>query len=145
MKNGLFTTMLSENDRGPGKTNPINQLQRQIFMKRRRCSLYGGIGRELYFLSCYQITKPLIQTWSVASWINSMPPSNKSDQSWWIGNMLYFTPTTPDHTQVWSLARNFCSLDEMSYRIHHTLLIWHHRITICSAVFQILWTVLISI
>ena len=44
----------------------------------------------------------------------------------------------PDQTQIWSLARNFCSLDGTFYRTHHTLLTWHHRITIFSGIFKIL-------
>ena len=36
----------------------INQLQNQIFIKRRWCSLYDEIGRKLYFSSCYRTIKP---------------------------------------------------------------------------------------
>ena len=42
-------------------------------------------------------------------------------------------------------ARKVCNLDRMSCRNHHTLLISHHRITICYGPLKILWKVWTSI
>ena len=141
MINKLFITMLNENNCSPGEKNLLNQLQRQIFFKRRWCSLYGGIGRELYFSSCYRTTEPLIRTCTFVSWMNWMLPSSESDQSWWIGKVLYSTTVMRDHTQVWSHVRNFCSFDGMSYLPHNIPLILHYRITICSGLVKIRWMV----
>ena len=44
------------------------------FIERRWCSLYGEIGKELYFSSWYRTSKPSIRTCAVVNWIIQMVP-----------------------------------------------------------------------
>lgn len=123
MKNESFTTMLSVNDHSPGKINLLNRHQREIFVKRKLCSLCNEIGRKSYFY--YQTTRRLIRMCTIVSWINWLLPSSRNSQNCRLKKMLYSITTTPDHVklQVWSSARNCYNLDEMCYHIHRTLLI----------------------
>ncbi|KFM61617.1 hypothetical protein X975_17837, partial [Stegodyphus mimosarum] len=57
MKNGLFTTISSGNDRGTGQVNQLKQHQKLIFIKRRFCYQFRGITKKLCTLNSYHPTE----------------------------------------------------------------------------------------
>ncbi|KFM58525.1 hypothetical protein X975_18759, partial [Stegodyphus mimosarum] len=63
MKNGLFTTISSGEDRGAGQVNQLEQHQKLIFIERRFCYQFGGITKELSTLnSCHPTERSVLMS-----------------------------------------------------------------------------------
>ena len=62
MKSGYCTIMWNGRDHGASEMNHHQPHQRQVFIQRKWCCVYGGIGRESSIMSFFQKTKWLIPT-----------------------------------------------------------------------------------
>lgn len=90
----------------------------------------------VYFLSCFQGTKRLIRMFAVNNWTNWMQQTTRNGQNWLIVNVSYYIITTPDHTYLWWLRKNWESLAGKFWCIHYIVLILHHQTTIYFDLFR---------
>ena len=72
MKSGYCTIMRNGRERGASEMNHHQPHQRPVFIQRRWCCVYGGIGRESSIMSSFQKTKRLIPTSTASTQLDQL-------------------------------------------------------------------------
>ena len=140
MKSGYCTITLNGRDRGASEINHHQPHQRPVFVQRRWCCVYGGIGRESSIMSSFWKTKRLIPT-SIApnetNWKQHSTTRRKVSRISQKKRIIFHQDNTRPHVSLmtrqncYSLAGKFWFIR----CIHQTL---HLRISIYVGLYKML-------
>ena len=135
----------SGKDRGAGHVNQLKQHQKLVFIKRRFCYQFGGIGKGIVYFELLPPNRTINSVVYIEQLtkLNNVVEEKRPELTNRKG--VVFHHDNARHTHVWSLGKNYWSLVGMFCHIHHIVLTLHHPITFCFDLYKTLGMVKISI